>query len=112
PARRRARPVRNPRPGRRRAPSASARRSAAAPRSARRRRSCAAGRCPPGRASALLDLRADPLLLLAQLGRELVAELLHLIDLADLDLRGAGHRVRAALDPLERLLERLALPDP
>src|SRR2546422_538868 len=30
----------------------------------------------------------------------------------DLDLRLTGHRVRAALDPLDRLFLRLALPDP
>src|SRR4051794_11491274 len=33
-------------------------------------------------------------------------------DPADLDLRRAGHRVRAALDPLDRLVHRADLPEP
>src|SRR3954471_4721532 len=58
-------------------------------------------------------LGAYALLLLAQLGRELGAEVLGLEHLADLDLGlGAGHRVGAALDPLDRLFLRLHLPEP
>src|SRR5262245_39383705 len=57
-------------------------------------------------------LRAQPLLLLPQLGREGVAEIVRLKHLADLDLRFLARRVGAALDPLDRLLLRLHLPQP
>src|SRR3954471_3995474 len=57
-------------------------------------------------------LLAQARLLLAQLGGELLAEVLGLEDLADLDLRLGLHRVGAALDPLDRLFERLDLDDP
>src|SRR5690606_31848892 len=60
-----------------------------------------------------LELGAQLLLLGAQLGREFLAEVLGLEHRADLDLGLlAGHRIRAAPDPLERLLHRLDLPDP
>src|SRR5689334_14454689 len=52
-----------------------------------------------------LDLGAEALLLLAQLRGELGAEVLRLEDLANLDLRFALHRIRAALDPLNALFE-------
>src|SRR5207244_10447130 len=59
------------------------------------------------------ELGAQALLLLAQLRRELRAEVFGLENLADLDLcLGAGHRVGAALDPVDRLLLRLHLPQP
>src|SRR6266516_5299597 len=58
------------------------------------------------------DLRAQALLLLPQLGRELGAEVLRLEHLADLDLGILPHRIGAALDPFDRLLLRLHLPDP
>src|SRR4051794_23924061 len=62
-----------------------------------------------------LGLGAQPLLLLAQLGRERLAEVLGLEHLAELDRRaltltrtGPGH----ALHPLDRLFLRLHLDDP
>src|SRR5438552_7660572 len=58
------------------------------------------------------DLRAQALLLLPQLGRELGAEVLRLEHLANLDLGILPHRIGAALDPFDRLLLRLHLPDP
>src|SRR5208337_1389849 len=39
-------------------------------------------------------------------------EILHLEQFADLDGRGAGHRVGAAFDPVDRLVEVLDVPDP
>src|SRR5271165_3343602 len=39
-------------------------------------------------------------------------EILHLEQFADLDGGGAGHRVGAALDPVDRLVEVFYLPDP
>src|SRR5207244_2161076 len=60
-----------------------------------------------------LGLLPQARLLLAQLGSELLAEVLSLEDRTDLDDRlAAGHRVRDALDPLNRLVERLHLPHP
>src|SRR6476659_636595 len=59
-----------------------------------------------------LDLGAQALLLFAQLRGELGAEVLRLEDLANLDLRFALHRIRAALDPLDALFEGLHLQDP
>ena len=50
--------------------------------------------------------------LLAQLGCEILAEILRFEDLADLDLAVLAMRVGAALDPFDRLLQRLALPEP
>src|SRR5437870_8842861 len=44
--------------------------------------------------------------------REVVAEILCLEDLADLDLGFPRHRVRALLHPRDRFLEVLHLPDP
>src|SRR4249919_144002 len=72
---------------------------------ARRRLSCR-------RLLVLLGLRPDPLLLLAQLGRQLLAEVLGLEDLADFDLARLVVRVGAALDPLHRLLEGAHLHQP
>src|SRR5688572_12767706 len=61
----------------------------------------------------LRGLGAHARFLLAQLRRELRAEVLALEDLADLDLGlGAGHRVGATLDPLDGLFLRLHLPQP
>src|ERR1051326_6457151 len=53
-----------------------------------------------------------PLFFLAHLGRERIAEVLGLEDLADLYLAVFGMRVRAAPDPFDRLFLRLHLPDP
>src|SRR5665647_3669247 len=53
---------------------------------------------------------ALPLLLLAQLGRERLAELLGVEDLTDLDLGFAAHR--RALHPVDHLLERVRLDHP
>src|SRR5688572_63800 len=61
---------------------------------------------------ALGDLLAQALLLRARLGGELVAEVAGLEDRTDLDLALAHVRVRAALDPLDRLRHRLDLPKP
>ena len=52
--------------------------------------------------------RAQPRVPLAQLGRELLAEVVGLEDLANLDLAVTRHRVGAALDPLDGLVERRA----
>ena len=62
----------------------------------------------------LVALRRRPcaLLLLPQLGRELLAEVLRLEHLADLDLALALVGVGAALDPLDRLVQRLHLNQP
>src|SRR5439155_24907906 len=57
----------------------------------------------------LLNLAPQPVFLLAQFGRELGAEVRRLEHLADLDL---GVLERGALEPLDRLLLRLALPQP
>src|SRR3712207_3551072 len=59
-----------------------------------------------------LDLRAEAVLLLAQLGGELLAEVLGLEDRAQLEEGLALHRVRAALGPLDGLLHRPDLPQP
>src|SRR5256885_13191093 len=53
-------------------------------------------------------LRAQTLLLLLQLGRERVAEVLRLEHLTDFDLGAAAER--RALQPLDRVLLRLHLP--
>src|SRR5919106_4365994 len=61
----------------------------------------------------LLGLRAQALLLLSELGRELGAEVLRFEHLADLNLGLlSGHRIGAALDPLDGLFPGLALPQP
>ena len=86
-ARRRARPGPGPRPPPRRGRCGSARRSAGPTRSARRRRSRDGWPTPPR-----LGLLAAS------------------VDLAQLDLHAAVER--RALEPLERLLARRALPDP
>src|SRR5688500_2239122 len=57
----------------------------------------------------LLDLLAEPLLLLAKLRRELVAEVIFLEDLANLDLALAEGR---ALQPVDRRFLRLHLDQP
>src|SRR5689334_22919350 len=58
-------------------------------------------------------LGRNPLLLLPQLRRELLAEVLGLEHLPNLDLRlGAGHRVWDPLDPLDCLFLRLHLDEP
>src|SRR5437588_6230539 len=56
------------------------------------------------------DLRPQTLLLLLQLGRERVAEVLRFEHLADFDLGAAAER--RALQPLDRVLLRLHLPQP
>src|SRR6266480_4708183 len=53
---------------------------------------------------------AQPLVGLAQLRRQLLAEVVGLEDLAQLDLDAAVER--RSLEPLDRLLARRALPDP
>ena len=54
-----------------------------------------------------------PLFLLAQFRRELFAEILHFEHLADFDLGfSAGHRIWAALDPLDGLFFGFHLPQP
>src|SRR3954453_6491084 len=58
------------------------------------------------------DLGPEAVFLRAQLGGELGPEVGRLEDAADLDLAGLVVRVRAALDPLDRLVHRLDLPDP
>src|SRR4051794_24617763 len=59
-----------------------------------------------------LYLLAQPLLLLAQLGRELGAEVRRLEQRAHLDLAVLVMRVGAAREPFERLVHRLDLPQP
>src|SRR6185437_8305245 len=66
----------------------------------------------PGPSTPAFQLRAQPLLLLAQFGREHIAEVLRLEYRADLDDRLARHRVRAAPDPGDRLVQRSHLPQP
>src|ERR1700674_3237623 len=58
------------------------------------------------------DLLSHALLLLSQFGRELGTEIFRLEYLANLDLRLAFKRIRAALDPLHRLFHRPYLPQP
>ena len=69
---------------------------------------------PAGETSGLLLARrrlfADPLFLLAELRRELRAEVLGLEHGADFDLRLLVVRVRAPLQPLDGLVHRLNLP--
>src|SRR5438309_3420729 len=60
----------------------------------------------------LLGLRAQALLLLSELERELGPEVFRLEHLANLDLRLAREGIRTALDPFDRLLLRLYLPQP
>src|SRR5580704_17375005 len=59
---------------------------------------------------ALGSLRAQPLVGLAQLRRQLLAEVVGLEDLAQLDLDTAVER--CSLEPLDCLIARSALPDP
>src|SRR3546814_12099279 len=58
------------------------------------------------------ELLADTCLTLARLVGGDLLEILHAVERADLDLAGAEHRVRAALHPFDRFVERLHLPDP
>src|SRR3954468_20974469 len=60
--------------------------------------------------SAFADLRAQPLFLRAELGRELLAEVLGLEDRPDFDFRPAAER--CALQPLDRFVHRLDVPQP
>src|SRR4051812_30805859 len=60
--------------------------------------------------SALADLRAQPLFLRTELGRELLAEVLGLEDRPDFDFRPAAER--CALQPLDRFVHRLDVPQP
>src|SRR5436853_7497301 len=61
----------------------------------------------------LLGLRAQALLLLPELGRELGPEVFRLENLPDLGLGlRARHRIRAALHPFDRLFLGLYLPQP
>src|SRR5687767_13615886 len=59
-----------------------------------------------------LSLSANTVFLSTKLGSELRAEVLRLEYLANLDLGIAGHRVRTALDPLDRFFLRLHLEQP
>src|SRR5690606_20914207 len=58
------------------------------------------------------QLRAQPVLLLAELRRERLAEVVRLEARADLDLGIHAHGIGAALDPLDRLVHRPHLPQP
>src|SRR6266568_7141256 len=58
------------------------------------------------------DLRAQALLLRPELGRELGAEVLGLVDLTNLDLGLARKGVGAALDPFDGFFLRFHLPQP
>src|SRR5688572_14444777 len=59
------------------------------------------------------DLRAQTVLLRAQLRRELLAEVVGLEDRSNLELRlFTRHRIRTATYPLDRLVHRLHLPQP
>src|SRR5690606_36917713 len=58
------------------------------------------------------ELRPEPLLALAQLGRECFAEILGGVDRPDLDLGLFRHRIGAPLDPLDRMVERVHFPQP
>src|SRR5678816_1346613 len=58
------------------------------------------------------NLFAEEPLALAQLGRELLAEIFRLEHLANLDLGFTGHRVRAPFDPLDCFFLGSALPEP
>src|SRR5216684_338199 len=55
---------------------------------------------------------ALPRLLLPQLRRQLRPEIFRFEHLPNLNLRLARHRIRAALDPLDRLFHRPYLPQP
>src|SRR5262249_59396163 len=58
-------------------------------------------------------LRSKTLLLGSQLRREFRSEVLHLEERPNLDLRLlSGKGIRAALDPIDRLVDRLHLPQP
>src|SRR5688572_1147668 len=106
----RGRPGRGPPRPRRHARCESARRSAGPTRSAIPRRSRGSSPGTPSALLAALDLVTHPRLALPQLGCELLAEVLGLGDLAQLDLDAAAER--RALEPLDRLVARRALPDP
>src|SRR3989442_7016250 len=67
---------------------------------------------PAGSLLACRRLFADPLFLLAELRRELLAEVVGLEHGADFDVRLLVVRVRAPLQPLDGLLHRLDLPEP
>src|SRR5688500_7543621 len=60
----------------------------------------------------LFDLLAEPLLLLAQLGRELVAEVVGLEDRPQLEHALLAGGVRAALRPLDGLVHVADFPEP
>src|SRR5690242_9624357 len=73
------------------------------------------GRWRHGSASTPLlrfQFHPQPLLAVAKLRRERDAEVFRREDLPYLDLRVARHGIRAALHPLDRLLQGCALPDP
>src|SRR5262245_60057378 len=71
---------------------------------------------PPGTrdsAAALLQLGAQAGLALADLGRGVVAEVVHLVERSQLqDAPLAGHGIRAAPRPRQRLPHRFPAPDP
>src|SRR5215475_12260787 len=58
------------------------------------------------------DFAAQSFLLFPGLGRKVLAEIGCLKKRTDLQLRIAGHGIRAALHPLDRLFHRAHLPDP
>src|SRR5690606_25843664 len=62
--------------------------------------------------SGVAQLRAQAIFLLAHLRRVILAEILRLDHLTDLDLRIPQHRIRAAAYPFHRLVHRTYLPDP
>src|SRR4051794_39378160 len=70
------------------------------------------GRPDGFRSRLLAHLRPQPILLLPELGRERLAKVGGLEHLADLNREVGTRGVRAALDPFDRLLLRLHLPDP
>src|SRR5262245_66466282 len=76
------------------------------------RRSVSPGNLIPESLLLLVDLLAEPLLLFAQLGRELGAEILCLEHRTKLDLADARMRIRAALEPLHGLFHRRDPPQP
>src|SRR5437763_16503330 len=72
----------------------------------------AAQRAPPAGSAFGARLRPQPFLLLAQLRRDPGAEVGGLEHRPDLDFALARMRVGAALQPLDRLVHRLHLPEP
>src|SRR5688572_30030687 len=70
------------------------------------------GKARRGAGSAALHFLAELLVVLDDLGRHRVAEILDLVERTDLDLARPHHRVGAALHPLGRLVHVLDFPQP